>query len=193
MQEESLLIEKIKNGDDDAMEAIVKKYKKKIYYLAYDLTNNSEDAEDLTQEVFFKAYSRIASFKGESTFGTWLYRITFNHYLDKRKKKSYLMNKKAEQIQELSDETSGLSEHNPGRKYQDKQISEHVYSALKNITPREKCVFVLRHYNDHQIKEISEMMDISEGTVKSLLFRAVKKLQKELAYYIDINPAKEHS
>jgi RNA polymerase sigma-70 factor (ECF subfamily) len=193
MQEESLLIERVKKGEDEAMEAVVKKYKRKVYYLAYDLTNNSEDAEDLTQEVFFKAFSRIDSFKGESAFGTWLYRITFNHYLDKRKKKSFLMHKNTEEIHDSSDEMFQISEHNPARKYEDKQIYEHVNFALKKISPREKCVFILRHYNDHQIKEISEIMDISEGTVKSLLFRAVKKLQKELAYYIDCYPAKERS
>jgi len=185
MQEETLLIERVRKGEDDAMEAVVKTYKRKLYNLAYDLTNNSADAEDLTQEVFFKAFSQINRFRGDSAFVTWLYRITFNLYLDMKRKKSYQIYKQSEEIAEYSDAMLLIDRHNPARKFEDKQISEHIKSALNKISPREKYAFMLRHYSDMQIKEVSEIMNISEGTVKSLLFRAVRKLQKELAFYIN--------
>jgi RNA polymerase sigma-70 factor (ECF subfamily) len=183
MLKEKELIERVKKGEDDAMEVIVKTYKRKLYKLAYDLTNNSADAEDLVQEAFFKAFSQINRFRGESMLGTWLYRITFNHYLDLQRKKSNLIYKQSEEITESSDEMQPKDGHNPARKYEDKQISKHIESALKKISPREKHVFMLRYYNDCQLREISEIMNISEGTVKSLLFRALKKLRKELAFY----------
>jgi RNA polymerase sigma-70 factor (ECF subfamily) len=193
MLKEKELIERVKKGEDDAMEVIVKTYKRKLYNLAYDLTNNNADAEDLVQEAFFKAFSQIHKFRGESELGTWFYRITFNHYLDLQRKKSNLIYKQSEEIMESSDETQMKDGHNPARKYEDKQISKHIESALEKISPREKHVFMLRHYNDCQLREISEIMNISEGTVKSLLFRALKKMRKELSFYADGNYAKEWS
>lgn len=183
MQEDAILIEKIKSGDEDAMEAIVKKYKHKVYCLAYDLTDNRADAEDLAQETFLKAYSQISKFRGESSFGTWLHRIAYNRYLDIYRKKANSIIKRSEMIDETSGSHLTADKRNPSDEYRDNQISRHITSALNNISPKEKSVFVLRHYNDFQLKEIALIMSISEGTVKSLLFRAVRKLQKELSFY----------
>lgn len=193
MQEEKILIERIKKGDDEAMEAVVKTYKRKLYNLAYDLTNNNADAEDLVQDVFFKAFSQIHKFRGESALGTWLHRITVNQYLDIKKRKSFMILKHREEISESSEGICPPSGHNPATDFENQEISDHINSALSKLSRREKHVFIFRHYNECQLNEIAEILKISEGTVKSLLFRALKKMRKELAYYSEANYVKERS
>ncbi len=188
MQNEAALIGRIKNGDDNAMEEIVKLYKKKVYFLAYDLMGNQADAEDLVQDVFLKAYSSIKRFRGDSRFSTWLYRITVNRSIDLRRRKANVIINDSEELDEqvfTVDEKGDSGTEDPHQQFNNAEIAEHIRRALRNVSPREKTAFVLKHFNELPIAEVANVMGVSAGTVKSLLFRAVQKLRKELAYFND--------
>lgn len=173
--------------DPVSFRELVESHKKNVYYLALDLTGNHHDAEDLSQEVFIKAFRAMKDFRGDAKWSSWLYRITVNTYIDEKRKKTHqLVPIPEEHSEEEEVHTSGyLSDprSNPQRDLESKAIQKHIEEAMQKLTPRERSVFVLRHYNDLILKEIGEVLNISEGTVKSLLFRAIKRMQKELAFY----------
>lgn len=165
---------------------IIERYQRQVYYLALDLCGNHDDAEDLAQDVFVKVYHSLASFRGDAKLSSWMYRITVNTFIDKSRKKSFAASKVNENY---DDERSYYNDASRNRSLspEDKAASElirkHVDAALDVLSPQERSVFVLRHYNNRTLKEIAEILGNSEGSVKSLLFRAVQKLRKSLAFY----------
>jgi RNA polymerase sigma-70 factor, ECF subfamily len=177
----------IPETDSLSFQELVESHKKNVYYLALDLTGNHHDAEDLSQEVFIKAFRAMKDFRGEAKYSSWLYRITVNTYIDETRKKSHQLVPLPEEHEGEEDirTSAPLSDprSNPEKDLESVNIQKHIDEALKKLTPRERSVFVLRHYNDLILKEIGEVLNISEGTVKSLLFRAIKRMQKELAFY----------
>ena len=165
----------------DAFRELVDGARNGIYRLAYDLTGSRDEAEDLSQEVFIKAYRSLGSFRGEARWSTWLYRITMNTYLDGKKNKTRsIMEYRAD-----TEDHTDSQDITPDRSAEARLIQEHVEAALGSLSPRERSVFVLRHYHDLPLKNIAKTLDITEGTVKALLFRAIGRLQKELAFYRD--------
>jgi RNA polymerase sigma-70 factor (ECF subfamily) len=162
---------------------LVEANKKRVYYLALDLTGNHHDAEDLSQEVFIKALRNLDSFRGDAKPFTWLYRITVNTYLNKRRKKSV----RYMELQEDFDRTSSGTGELPDADEQAErsQMQEHIEASLDALSPRERTAFVLKHYNDMAIKDVAAAMDVADGTVKSMLYRATRKLRDELAFYRD--------
>jgi len=186
VNDEQVLVERARNGEIGAFRELVERYKKKIYYLALDLTGNHHDAEDLSQEVFIKAYRSLKNFRGDAKFNSWLYRIAVNTCISQKRKKSLSSMTLQEDFDSETDQkhfTEGASFHNPERSAEAGLIQQHINNALQRLTPRERSVFVLRHYNDLPLKEIAHILKISEGTVKSMLFRAIKRLQKEVSFY----------
>jgi len=184
------LVQRACTGERGAFDQIVENNKKKVFYLAYDLTGSVQDAEDLSQEVFLKAYRALARFKGEATLSSWLYRITLNAFLDRSRKLSFRKEKEQQQIEEaegtiassIKDAPSAMLA-TPENYAESKQIQHHIDTALEQLTPKERAVFVMRHYKGMPGKQVGTLLNISEGTVKSLLFRAIKKLQKILSIY----------
>lgn len=178
---EQLLIRRAREGDMEAFRELVESAKGGIFRLAFDLTGSRDDAEDLSQEAFVKAYKSLASFRGEARWSTWLYRITVNTYLDEKKDK-------VRSIMEHSDSTEEHAKGNaitPEQAAEAQMIKENIENALASLTPRERSVFVLRHYHDLPLKQIALTLEITEGTVKALLFRALGRLQSELSFYRD--------
>ena len=179
--EEATLVHRARNGDPDAFRELVERSMKFVYRLAYDLTGNRQDAEDLSQEVFLKAHRSLPSFRGTSKWTTWLYRITVNAGIDARKMKKHI-------VTEYDDDSmaggSGQSRPNaPDRIADAAMIQAKIEHALSGLSPNERSVFVLRHYHDLPLRQIAEILDVAEGTVKSHLFRAVQRLQKDLAMF----------
>ncbi|MCP5104374.1 MAG: RNA polymerase sigma factor [bacterium] len=183
------LVEQASSGDRNAFREIVEDNKKKIFYLAFDLTGSQQDAEDLSQDVFLKAFRSMHTFKGQASLGTWLYRITLNTFLDRKRKKSYDAEKNSRELDDvLSAEPvfeGNPSTGNPENYAESRQIQMHIEQALEKLSPRERSVFIMRHYQGMQGKAVGELLGISEGTVKSLLSRAIKKLQNVLGFYKD--------
>ena len=185
MIEERELVQRVRNGDQAAFRELVEQHKQRVYYLALDMTGNHHDAEDLSQEVFMKVHKGIGKFRSGAKLSTWLHRITVNAYIDSKRKKSLkmvsLFDKKedggADPLNVAADESTGNPEHS----VDSADINRHVSRALERLSEHERAVFVLRHYHDLPLKEISHTMNIAEGTVKSLLFRSIRKLRDRLS------------
>lgn len=186
MIDERVLIDRAKNGEGPAFKELVDRFKVNIYRLAFDMIGNRHDAEDVAQEVFLKAYRSLALFRGDAKFGTWIYRITVNACYDHKSKRSFTAMKPKEELEEdenMKPLYHAEREHDPQVKAESSLMQMHIEQALEKLSPRERSIFVLRHYSDLPLKEIARILRISEGTVKSMLFRALQRLQRELSFY----------
>ncbi len=185
--DEKSLMERLIRGEEVAFRELVEQNKKNIFYLAYNFTGNMHDAEDISQEVFIKVFRRMRTFKRDSKLSSWLYRITINTCIDKYRKKSVFhkkmqVDKKLEEIPFDSYE-QGRIDKSPEKIVEAHRIQRDITEALKKVSPRERSVFILRHYNHLSLNDISKVLGISVGAVKSFLFRAIQKLRKELSIY----------
>lgn len=163
----------------------MEKYKKKIYYLAYDLTGTHHNAEDLSQEVFIKAFLNIKKFRGDSDLGSWLYRITINTFLNQTKRKSYNSLTGNENIDRINWKNRGFTgiPVSPERSAESALIKENISAALNNLAKQERLIFILKYLQHLSTDEISDLLNIKTGTVKSTIHRALKKMRKALAFY----------
>ncbi len=182
--DERELIERLASGDRSAFPEFVESYKKNVYGLAFDLTRNHHDAEDVSQEVFIKVFRSFHTFRKDARLGSWLYRITVNACHDHRRRKP--QESEAGKTVPRLDGRPSVLEAMPGTDLPEKTGDDHflqirIAQALESVSERERTAFVLRYYEDLDLKSIAEIMDISVGSVKSYLFRGVQKLQKELA------------
>lgn len=184
MSDEKLLIDRARNGDTDAFRQLVERSKITTYRLAYDLTGNRHDAEDLSQEAYIRAFRGLPSFRGDAKWSSWLHRITLNTFLDQKKAK------RTDTV-EYNDELESPelnSNHRapapgPDRRADGSLIQEQIERALGCLSPTERSVFVMRHYHDMPIREIGSALTIAEGTVKVHLFRAVRRMQRKLEFF----------
>jgi RNA polymerase sigma-70 factor, ECF subfamily len=184
--DEKELIAGLARGDRAAFRELVETHKKKVYFLALDLVRNPADAEDISQEVFLKAFRGFKTFNRDARLGSWLYRITYNASIDHLRKKAIT----PEPMEDAALE-AGFQSHpqiseprfgqDPAAAAERGLLMEQIEKALGCISPQEKAVFLLRHYEDQNLKDIAETLGLTIGSVKSYLFRAIRKLQKELA------------
>ncbi|MGE5365127.1 MAG: RNA polymerase sigma factor [Bacteroidota bacterium] len=185
---EQNLINSAIRGDMDAFEQLIYKYDKHVLSIAYGYRINAEDAKDIYQEVFIRVLKGLSSFEFKSEFSTWLYRITVNVCL------TYVSRRKKQAVYASIDEAAGDDEEQTGFRLPDeltdcntadeiligKETSRSIHRALETLSPQQKMVFTLKHLKDHKIKEIAEIMQCNEGTVKKYLFTAVHKLRDKL-------------
>lgn len=186
MTEDRIFVERAQSGDTAAFRKLVERYQQQVYYLALDMTGNQHDAEDLSQDVFIKAYRHLGKFRGDAKFSSWLYRITVNTSIDQTRKKSLKAMTLKENIEETGmpqHQTFGQDVSSPEDKAESGLMQQHIEKALQALTDKERSVFILRHYQHMKLGEIAEILKITVGTVKSTLFRALQRLQKELAFY----------
>lgn len=186
--DEKQLILKAQNGNLQAFKMLVEQNKMNIYQLAYNLTRNKEDAEDVTQEVFIKAFRSISKFRGDSKFSTWLYRITVNTSLS-LKKRYKIVDIKSEENMDLAYKSELNQNHsiefNPEKLAESMFIKKHINNALSKLSKLEKTVFVLKNYDELNYDEIQTITNLKSGTLRSLNFRAIKKLQIALDIFSD--------
>jgi RNA polymerase sigma-70 factor (ECF subfamily) len=186
MRDERDLVRRIQAGETAAFRDLVEHYQRDVYAIAYDLCGNHHDAEDLAQEVFIKAHRALAGFRADAKLSSWLYRITMNTFLDTRRRKPV-------QIVSLHgagrDGADALDLPAPGAgpvgAVRAARLREDVERALEALSGQERTVFVMRHYHDMPIREISSVLSLAEGTVKSMLFRSIRKLRARLSQYRD--------
>ncbi len=182
-QNDSELINKAKNGDAKAYEGLLKKYKNSVYNLVYRMVRDIQEAEDLTQEAFIKAFNSLASFNEEYAFSTWLYKIATNNCIDffrKRKLQTYSLDKpiqyKDSEIQhEIPD-----PDLNPEKSILARERSNMIQKAIKTLPKKYYTAIVLRHNDEKSYEEIAEILDLPLGTVKARIFRAREMLNKAL-------------
>ena len=181
------LVEQARNRDMAAYDELIRRYQRKIYQLVYNMTSNREDAEDLVQDVFVKAYSALAHFKGDSSFYTWVYRIAVNrtiNYLKKRRRNQALSLDDMDQAVERDPDYVELrSRESPVRDVTLTELQKKLNEALQTLSEKHRTVVVLHDIQGIQHDEIARMLDCSEGTVRSRLFYARQELQKQLTEY----------
>jgi RNA polymerase sigma-70 factor (ECF subfamily) len=182
--DERSLIEGMARGDRAAFREFVEQYKKKVYYLALDMVGNAVDAEDISQEVFLKVFRSFATFRKGAKLGSWLYRVTYNASIDHIRRRKFVPEPVGDEVLESrSLDSAGLPHGgtvDPAAAVESSQLQARIARALEKVSPQEKAVFLLRHYDDLMLKDIASSLGLSIGSVKSYLFRAVRKLQKEL-------------
>lgn len=185
--DEKILIEKLKEGDEAAFKVIVDKWQDMVYNTALGIVQNAEDAEDIAQETFVQVYQSIDSFKGESKFSTWLYRITVTKSLDharrKKRKKRFAIIKKL--FGDTNEEDIQVPDfHHPGVILDKKENAAVLFQAIEQLPENQRIAFTLHKVEGLSYQEISEVMNSSVSSIESLMHRAKTNLKKTLeAYY----------
>jgi len=191
---DEFLIERFKNNDADVFSELVNRYKKRAYYLAYNMLSNETDAEDVSQEAFLRVYKNIGSFRGTSSFRTWFYTIIVNlcrshlrhRYLVSRFSFHFKEKDEMSDDPEKTIETSVGDTHwqsNPVKTTVNQELTKSINTAVDSLPPRQKEIFVLKHYQGLKIKEIAAILKCAEGTVKANLFKAINNLKEKLRDY----------
>ena len=182
------LIREAQAGSRAAFDALVRQYEHQVLRLALHLTGSEHDAEDIYQEAFLKAYRYLGNFRFECSFYTWIYRIVTNLCLDqlrrrktRREDHAVVVSHSGDEIDILASVSDDRSFSNPGKELDRKVLGERIQAALEKLTPRERMVFELKHYQGLRLRTIGEMLKTTEETAKNTLFRATKKLRTQLA------------
>ena len=182
------LIREAQRGSRAAFEELVRQYDQSVLRLALHLTRSEQDAQDIYQEAFLKAYRHIGNFRFECSFYTWMYRIVTNLCLDQlRKKKTrkedspVLVDESGEEYDLLDNTADKRPGANPERDLMRRELGGKINRALDRLTPRERMVFELKHYQGLKLRTIGEMLNTTEETAKNTLFRATQKLRLCLA------------
>jgi RNA polymerase sigma-70 factor (ECF subfamily) len=182
--EEKDLVDRLSRGEEPAFRELVSNYKKKVYFLALDMMGNHPDAEDVSQEVFLKVFRSFRTFKRDAKLGSWLYRVTYNACIDHLRKRAVTPEPLEDDILELSYQLNPqpipMTGVDPAAAAEQAILQTRINQALQKISAQERAVFILRHYEGRMLGEIAETLNLSIGSVKSYLFRAIKKLQREL-------------
>lgn len=185
---DSELIRAAQRGDSSAFEVLVRQYDQAVLRLAMHLTGTEADARDIYQEAFLKAYRHIGNFRFECSFYTWIYRIVTNLCLDHLRKRQTrredpqtmtdMSGREVDVLERVSDDRAGA---NPERDLMRRELGAKIAQALGRLTPRERMVFELKHYQGLRLRTIGEMLNTTEETAKNTLFRATQKLRSALA------------
>ncbi len=182
------LVSASREGDMAAYDQLVRRYQERIYATIYHMTSNHEDANDLAQETFIKAYSALKTFKGDSSFYTWVYRIAVNktiNFLKTRKNKTQLsLNDLDFNAEHDPDLLALVSEKTPRRDAALKELQEKLNAALLKLSETHRLVVTLHDVQGLSHEEIAEIMDCNTGTVRSRLFYARQQMQGWLADYL---------
>jgi RNA polymerase sigma-70 factor (ECF subfamily) len=182
---ETAILARVVGGDVDAFEYFVKTYQKRITRFVFTLLRDPSEADCVAQEVFVKAFRALPEFKGASAFETWVTRIAINAVRDRVRRRhpvvtfSELRNPDDDgpELPSSLDPADGTS---PERDLLSRDIRRRIAEALVTLSPRQRAIFVMKHYEEKSIAEIGEVTGLDEGTIKSHLFRAARKLRISL-------------
>lgn len=173
-------VEKLKSGDRKAFAALVEEHQGMVYNLALRMTGNRELAEDLAQEVFLRAYRGLPSFEGRSNLSTWIYRITYNTAMNELEKARYRYEKidPLEIDRERSDLSTESDSDDPLSWIERAEVKDRLRSLIEKLKPQQRTALLLYYQGDRSYEEISRIMDLPLGSVKTALFRAKETLRK---------------
>lgn len=183
------LVRKAQAGDRVAFDELVRRYDRDVLRLALNLVHRHEDARDIYQESFLRVYRNLHRFRFECSFYTWLYRITTNVALDYLRRRT---SHREDQAPVLPDENESSTRDffdrqpelsagsNPERSLLGRELGEKIQEAMKTLSPRERTVFEMKHYQGLRLRAIGDLLGTSEETVKNSLFRATRKLRASL-------------
>jgi len=179
--DEQQLILRVKEGSHEAFRILVERYMKHAYNVAYGFVSDHDDAEDIAQESFVRAYQSIGSFRGEAGFGTWLYRIVTNLSLNRVRQKKHIAGR------EVHDADEGLMRRDDGLELHEvNELKMHIERTLHELPTLQRAAVILRHINGMSTKQVSTILQCSEGTVKTHLHRGLKKMKIKMKYWKDV-------
>ena len=183
------LLARAREGDAAAQRWIVEKYQDQVYYLALGLLGQAADAEDAMQDVMLKALQSLDRFRGDSGLGTWLYRITVNRCRDQQRRRRRRWLPLAALAGEAA-ESDPAPHVDPVSTAAAEQLQGDLLPALDALSDAERRVFVLRQFQDLNVRETGAVLGLADGTVKALLYRAVRKLRTRLApHWVEETPS----
>jgi RNA polymerase sigma-70 factor (ECF subfamily) len=187
---DAVFVTKARSGDTDAYRVLVERHGRPLFRLAFRMTGNEQDAEDVVQESFLRAYRQLGKFDERASFGTWLYRIATNYSLDlvrsRKRRSANLAPPDPEKDDPILSLPSG--DPNPERMTLSSEVRERVADAMKDLSATERTAFILRHFEGMCIEEVSRVLDCQPGAAKHSVFRAVQKLRRALEPLV--SPAK---
>lgn len=186
--DEDRLVSLLKNGDEGAFRVLVRQYQGRLFAIAYGITLDREESLDIVQEVFFKVYQRIHTFREKAKLSTWLRRITINQSLNLRRrwKRRFRWHHQSIETNESGDcPELGADDCTPGVLYQEKELKTIFRQKLKGLPAEARAVFVLKEVEGLSYDEIASALDIKRGTVSSRLFYVRERLRKSLKKYLD--------
>ncbi|QOY86108.1 RNA polymerase sigma factor [Paludibaculum fermentans] len=180
-------IQRVLAGDGDGFQVLVERYSHALFRLAYRMTGNEADADDVVQETFLRAYRSLANYDGRAAFSTWLYRIASNYTLDR----IAATKRRAEILHPLDQKPEGEEDGRawqpveqapgPDRLLLSGEIQVRLAAAMEELTPQERTAFTLRHFEDLSIEEIGAALQLGSNATRNSIFRAVQKLRRNLA------------
>ncbi len=184
-ESDAKLVQRAKQGDRSAFGKLVKRYQNKVLYLAYDLIGNYIDAQDVAQNVFLQAFQNIVYFRDESSFSTWIYRITTNAAIDfqrsRKRRKTLFVDQSANQeqapvtIENIEDPNQSVERQIENRDFQDR-----VAHLVESLSPQQRAAFVLKYFHHQTTEEIAKIIGCDPVTVRGHILRATLKLRKQL-------------
>lgn len=188
--DEASLIRAAQKGDQDAFEQLVRSYDQGVLRLATRLLRSPEEAYDIYQEAFFRVYRNLEKFRFDCSFQTWLYRIVTNLCLDALRKRKVRKEEPAtvetsdgprNRVEMVEDSMAG---NNPQRNLLSSELKRRIDSTLQDLTPRERMVFEMRHYDGMRLRAIGDVLGTTEEAAKNCLFRATQKMRAALGDYV---------
>jgi len=186
--EDLALVNRARQEDSAAYDELIRRYQERIYATIYNMTSNHEDANDLTQETFIKAYRALKSFKGDSSFYTWVYRIAVNktiNFLKQRKNRYHMsLNDLDFNVENDPDLVALVSDKTPRRDLNLVELQDKLNAAMQKLSEAHRLVVTLHDVQGLSHDEIAEIMNCNVGTVRSLLFYARQQLQATLSDYL---------
>jgi RNA polymerase sigma-70 factor, ECF subfamily len=184
---DAVAVERTLAGERDAYRVLVERHSRSVYRLAYRMTGNTHDAEEVVQESFLRGYQKLAQFAGQSNFGTWVYRIAANYAIDRirqrkiEEKRREGPSKPNEDSLEV-DPLSRVEDHSPSpeRLAESAQLAARISKAMEVLSPAERTAIVMRHWDGCGIEEIAGVLKSNSNATKNTVFRAVQKLRRAL-------------
>ncbi len=181
------LIEQFQNGNTAVFDTLFTRYQKRTFRLVQRFVPNHEDALDITQDAFIRAYQGLSNFKSQCQFYSWLYRITVNLCIDflRKKSRSEVMVYESEDSDELPMANfPDLRSVSPAKAAENKELRTQIRKAIRQLPPKQRQIFILRHWDGLSLKDIATVVGRSDGTVKAHLFHAHRNLRKHLQPYL---------
>jgi RNA polymerase sigma-70 factor (ECF subfamily) len=181
-ESDGAVVAQVLAGDRDAFRVVVERHSRSLFRLAYRMTGNEQDAEDVVQETFLRAYRQLNRFESRSSFSTWLYRIAVNCSLDSSRKRRLQDARQVAPSPELPDPVLSLPATDPSaeRLVMSAEVQKRVTVTMNTLTEKERAAFVLRHYEGMSIEEVARAMGLRANAAKNNIFRAVQKLRRAL-------------
>lgn len=180
------LVALAQKGEREAFETLIERYKQRAYRLAFDFTRDREEAKDLSQEAFLRAFTHVQRFDRQSSFYTWFYRILLNTCIDHHRRSKKLAWEPFEEGTEITGEGDSIAGTSslPDREAMARELSQRIDAALASLPTKQRTAFILKNHQGLSIREIAQIMKAAEGTVKTHLHRAVTALRRSLNDFV---------